>query len=186
MQSLRRVLLILGIAWLGACSSPGLPYCEGGPPGASPREGYRLGPGDRVRVTVFGQPDLSGDFTIAGDGYLALPLLGRFLAAGLTTRVLAEAIAQRLREEDFLIDPKVVVELLTYRPVYLLGEVNRPGSYEYREAMTVGNAVALAGGYTDRADPSVVTIERAGCSLAAPPAGRLEPGDVVTVPERFF
>jgi protein involved in polysaccharide export with SLBB domain len=186
MRSFRWVLLIVGIAWLGACSGTSLPSCEGGASGASAGDAYQLGPGDRVRVTVFGQPDLSGEFRIAGDGYLALPLLGDFLAAGLTTRELAEAIAQRLREEGLLVDPKVVVELLTYRPIYMLGEVARPGSYEYREDMTVSNAVALAGGYTYRAEQSAATIERAGCSLAAPPEERLEPGDVVTVPERLF
>ena len=177
---------MLGIIWLGACSSNGVPFCEGDPPTANATNGYLLGPGDRVRVTVFGQPDLSGEFTIDGEGHIALPLVGVVAAAGLTTRQLEAEIADRLEKGGFLVDPQVTVELLTYRPIDVLGEVNRPGSYEFREGMTATNAVALAGGYTYRADRSEVIIERRGCRFAALPNAPLEPGDVITVPERFF
>ncbi len=179
-------LVVLGISWLGACASAGVPFCEGGPPGDDAASGYRLGPGDRIRVTVFGQPDLSGEHTVDGEGYIVVPLAGAIAAAGLTTHQLADEIARRLQSSGFLVDPSVIVQLVAYRPIYVLGEVDRPGSYEFREGMTVTNAVALAGGYTYRADRSAVTIERGGCRFAAQQGARVAPGDVITVPERLF
>ena len=179
-------LLMLGLTLQAACSSAGAPSCDGSSPNESTLSGYRLGPGDRVQVTVFRQPDMSGEFTLDGNGNLHLPLVGELAAGGLTTRQLEEEIEQRLRTKNLLVDPQVAVQLLTYRPIYVLGEVNRPGSYEYREGMTVINAVALAGGYTYRADTSRVTIDRRGCLFEATPDTLVQPGDIITVLERFF
>ena len=179
-------MLMLGLTLLAACSSADKPSCDDGLSQESTLSGYRLGAGDRVRVTVFRQPDMSGEFTLDGKGDLHLPLVGELAAGGLTTRQLEEEIEQRLRAQNLLVDPQVSVQLLTYRPIYVLGEVNSPGSYEYREGMTVINAVALAGGYTYRADSSGVTIDRHGCRLKARPDTPVQPGDIITVPERFF
>lgn len=150
---------------------------------------YRLGAGDRVRVTVFGQEDLSGEFELDGAGRLSLPLIQRVQAAGLTLNELEDVIANKLKP-DFLKNPRVSVEVLNYRPFYILGEVKKPGSYPYVNGMTVINAVALAGGYTYRAKENKVTIVRTGNierkTIPANHDTRVLPGDVIQVPERFF
>lgn len=152
-------------------------------------EAYRLGAGDRVRVTVFGQEDLSGEFELDGAGRLSLPLIQRVQAAGLTLNELEAAIANKLKP-DFLKNPRVSVEVLNYRPFYILGEVKNPGSYPYVNGMTVINAVALAGGYTYRAKENKVTIVRTGDierkTISADHGTVVLPGDVIQVPERFF
>lgn len=156
---------------------------------AQAAEAYRLGAGDRVRVTVFGQEDLSGEFELDGAGRLSLPLIQRVQAAGLTLNELEDAIANKLKP-DFLKNPRVSVEVLNYRPFYILGEVKKPGSYPYVNGMTVINAVALAGGYTYRAKENKVTIVRTGnIERKTIPANHdtvVLPGDVIQVPERFF
>jgi protein involved in polysaccharide export with SLBB domain len=109
-------------------------------------------------VTVFRHEPLSGEFTLGATGALALPLVGAVAADGLTTRELEIAIENQLREERYLVDPDVSIQVLTRRPFYVLGEVAQPGAYEYVSGMTLVNAVALAGGYTYQADRSSVTI----------------------------
>jgi protein involved in polysaccharide export with SLBB domain len=182
----RLALVVLGLMWLAACSSSGVPTCKGGvaPPGGL--VGYRLGPGDNLQVTIFRQPDMSGQFAIDGEGFLALPLVGEFKAGGLTTRDLENQIEERLKQAQFLVNPQVGVQLLTYRSFYVLGEVSKPGSYEYRDGISLTNAVALAGGYTYRADQSGATIERDGCAFPTRVDTTVQPGDIITVPERYF
>lgn len=152
--------------------------------------GYRLGAGDRVRVTVFGQPDLTGEYLVDGTGKLAFPLVGQLSAGSLTASELEQAIASKLRP-DYLKDPKVSVVVLTYRPFYIVGEVKTPGSYAYVSGMTVINAVALAGGFTYRARESSFYLDRTGrdgkkTRLEAAPETPVQPGDVITVRERYF
>jgi protein involved in polysaccharide export with SLBB domain len=184
-QAARRLgAVLLCACLLAACA--GLPDSCGPSAGARDATGYRLGAGDQLRVTVFRQPDLSGPLQVGGQGYLAMPLVGEIAAEGLTTQALQEAIEERLREEDYLVDPQVSIEVLTYRPFYILGQVARPGQYSYRNGMTVINAVALAGGYTTRAKTSEVTIRRAGCTFVAQPDTAILPDAVITVPERFI
>ncbi len=150
---------------------------------------YRVGVGDRLKVIVFGEADLSGEFNVDARGFLTLPLVQGVPAAGLTTREVERAIANRL-QPDFLKNPRVSVEVANYRPIYVLGEVRSPGSFPYVSGMTVINAVALAGGYTYRARKSGVRIVRAGDTSGKKERARevttLNPGDVVEVPERFF
>jgi polysaccharide export outer membrane protein len=150
---------------------------------------YRLGPGDRVKVVVFGQADLSGEFGIDGRGLLSLPLIQVIEAAGLTVRQLERSIVAKLKP-DYLKNPRVSVEILSYRPFYIIGEIKNPGSYPYVNGMTVINAIALAGGYTYRAKTSAVAITRASDpSQGKQPAdagAMVFPGDVIEVPERFF
>lgn len=150
---------------------------------------YRVGVGDRLKVIVFGEADLSGEFNVDARGFLSLPLIQGVQAAGLTTREVERAIANRLRP-DFLKNPRVSVEVANYRPIYVLGEVRSPGSFPYASGMTVINAVALAGGYTYRAKKSGLRIVRAGDTSGRKERAReatpLNPGDVVEVPERFF
>ncbi len=182
----RLALILFSLVWLGACSSNGVPTCKGGVAPGGGLSGYRLGPGDSLQVTIFRQPDMSGPFSIDGEGYLALPLVGEFKAGGLTTRDLESQIEARLKEDQFLVNPQVGVQLLTYRSFYVLGEVSKPGSYEYRDGITLTNAVALAGGFTYRADQSGATIERNGCAFPTRVDTSVQPGDIITVPERFF
>jgi polysaccharide export outer membrane protein len=150
---------------------------------------YRLGAGDRVRVTVFGQPDLSGIFQIDGTGKVALPLVGNVNAGGLSASDFEKSIVGALKP-DYLQDPRVSVEVMTYRPFYIVGEVKNPGNYPYTNGMTVINAVAMAGGFTYRAKDDDFEIKRAGKNSKetedATQETLVHPGDVITVPERWF
>lgn len=149
---------------------------------------YKLGVGDKLRVTVFGEKDLSGDFDVNDQGLVALPLIGTVRVAGETVQQAETLITQRYGK-DYLVNPRVTVEVLNYRPFYILGEVQRPGSYPYVNGLTVLNAVALAGGYTARANKSHIVVRRAADPGTEQPIGEdggVLPGDVVRVPERFF
>jgi len=150
---------------------------------------YRLNSGDRLRVTVFGQMDLSGEFNVDGSGLVALPLVEPVGARGQTpeefARHLEAVLGQRL-----LRNPSVSVEVTQYRPFFILGEVNRPGQYPYVNGMTVKTAAAIAGGFTYRAATSQVLITRqlGGDTLegAATINAAVMPGDTVLVNERLF
>ncbi|MEO0359483.1 MAG: polysaccharide biosynthesis/export family protein [Pseudomonadota bacterium] len=159
------------------------------PPAAPGASGYTLGVGDRVRMTVFGEPDLSGEFQIDGQGEISIPLIGAVRAVDRTTRSLENHVAG-LYGDGYLVNPQVSVEVLNFRPFFILGEVNRPGSYPYREGLTVLNAVALAGGFTFRADEDDIEITRGGEEGASPSAATLTtpvgPGDLIRVTERLF
>jgi polysaccharide export outer membrane protein len=146
---------------------------------------YRLDTGDTVRVTVFGETDLSGTFEIDSTGYVRLPLIGPVAAAGLSTYGLETRLTDLLVQGGFLLTPRVNVEVTTYRPFYIIGEVAKPGEYPYVNAMSVPNAIALAGGYTDRAAESSVYIrhkgETKGLDMPADESTRIRPGDIVRV-----
>lgn len=150
---------------------------------------YRLGSGDRVKVTVYGHEDLSGEFEIDSQGIVSLPLIQDVRGSGLTVDELELAITAKL-QPNYLKHPKVNVDVLTYRPFYIIGEVKAPGSYPYVSGMTVLKAVALAGGYTYRARTKAVFITRpedAGQKMIEANSGTaVLPGDVIEVPERFF
>jgi polysaccharide export outer membrane protein len=152
-------------------------------------DNYRLDSGDRLRVTVFGQADLSGEFSVDGAGVVSMPLMHPVKARGLTSFEFARHLEAVLGER-LLRDPSVSVEIAQYRPFFILGEVNQPGQYPYVNGMTVRMAAAIAGGFTPRAATSQVVITRrvgddvqeGAARLAAP----LMPGDTVVVGERFF
>jgi polysaccharide export outer membrane protein len=150
---------------------------------------YVLGQSDKLRLTVFGEGDLSGEFTIDGAGFVRLPLIGEVRAAGYTSHQLEGAIATALAR-GYLKEPRVAVEVATYRPFYIIGAVNRPGQYSYVDHMTALNAVALAGGFTSQAVESVVFIRREGSNTEEEvPADRttpVYPGDVVKVHTTIF
>ncbi len=191
-------MLLLLLGGLAACASapPPAPVSQSGgqaPTGpeavADAVAGYRLGPGDQVRVTVFRHEDLSGEFELDGEGYFALPLVGEIQGNGKVVRSLEGDIEKAFRDGGYLVSPQVSLEVLNYRPFYILGEVNQPGSYPYVNGMTVINAVALAGGYTYRASQGSISVQRGGSNgkkLAAGPTTQVLPGDIISVPERFF
>ena len=151
--------------------------------------GYTLGTGDRVRVTVFGEPDLSGEFEVDATGKISMPLVGDVKIGGLAMREAEKTVAQTL-SQGYLANPRVNVEVLNYRPFYIIGEVNTPGSYPYVNGMSVLTAVALAGGYTYRAREDRVSITRANDpqrrEYRAAPDTPVLPGDIIKVPERLF
>jgi polysaccharide biosynthesis/export protein len=151
---------------------------------------YRLGSGDIVRVITYGEDPLTGEFRVNEQGALALPLAGPVKAAGRTATELETAIGAALRKGEMLRRPSVSVEVATYRPIYVLGEVNKPGQYPYQPGMTVVSAVAVAGGFTYRAVEdyaSVVrTSDRESVEGKASRQALVQPGDVITVFERKF
>lgn len=120
---------------------------------------YRLGTGDKLRVTVFGQPDMSGEFAVDAAGQVTVPLVGAVDAARLTVAELTKALTERLAK-DFLVEPKVSIDVLNYRPFYVLGEVKSPGSYAYVVGINIRQAIAIAGGFNRRAKTSTVTLYR--------------------------
>jgi polysaccharide export outer membrane protein len=148
---------------------------------------YRLDRADKLRIITFGEEDLSGEFEVDDTGAVSIPLVGEIQARGLTLREFEEAVRERLRE-GYLKDPRVSVQVLNYRPFYIIGEVEEAGEYPYFSGMNVINAVALAGGFTYRANTDKVFITRGGEEIAfeVTPDTRLMPGDVIRVPERFF
>jgi polysaccharide export outer membrane protein len=189
-------LLVLGIGLtLAACggqSGGTLPTAAGGDGEVAPQRlaapAYTLDSGDRLRVVVFRHEDLSGEFEVDGTGAFAMPLIGEVDAAGLSTRQLEERIAARLRD-GYLVDPQVSIEVLNYRPFFILGEVNQPGQYPYASGMSVINAVAMAGGFTFRAKENAIAVQRGGSGapqVVVTPDTPILPGDIIRVPERFF
>ena len=150
---------------------------------------YRLGPGDKVRVTVFGETDLSGDYQLDGAGVVRLPLIGSVRAIGDTAPALERTIASAL-SPNYLKNPKVNVEVTTYRPFFIIGAVNRPGQYPYVDHMSALNAVALAGGFTDQARQSSVYVRREGSAseeeVSTDRLSELRPGDTIRVQTTLF
>lgn len=152
-------------------------------------EDYRLGPGDRLKVTVFGHPQESGEFEIDGSGNLAYPLLGRVPARGKTLPDLQEFIRVEL-DKRFIVDPRVSIEVLNYRPFYIYGEVNRAGSYPFVSGLTIRRAVAIAGGFTRRARREPVRLIRERANGVEKISSELDvpvlPGDIIEVRRRLF
>ncbi|MBB6251929.1 polysaccharide export outer membrane protein [Nitrospirillum iridis] len=151
---------------------------------------YQLGPGDRVRITVFGQQDLSGEYAVDGTGALSFPLVGQVHAGSMTASQLGKSLETSL-SPAYIKNPHISVEVLSYRPFYILGEVKTPGSYAYVSGMTVLNAVALAGGFTYRARDDDFRLQRTAkdgnkTQVDAEPTTPVQPGDVITVRERYF
>ncbi len=150
---------------------------------------YKLGPGDRIKITVFGEKDLSGEFPIDGSGNISFPLIGEIVAKGFSVHELEQNLQKKL-QNGYLISPRVSVEVLNYRPFYILGEVKKPGQYEYVNGLTLYNAVAIAGGYTYRARRNQARITRVvdgnEVILEADHSTLILPGDVINIRERFF
>lgn len=185
----RQVCAAAALSLVVACqSAPGAPRAADA---FANREApvYRLGSGDELRITVFGQPDLTGQFEVDGSGSIAMPLIGEVESAELTVRELETAITARLAD-GYLRDPRVSAEVTNYRPYYILGEVNQPGEYPYTSGLTVQNAVAAAGGYTYRANQRIVFIksleEDRELNYQLSPQIQVQPGDTIRIGERLF
>ncbi|TPW08014.1 MAG: polysaccharide export outer membrane protein, partial [Alphaproteobacteria bacterium] len=165
------------------------PGAQPGTQGAS-TDGYVLGINDRVRVLVFGEQSLSGEFLVDSTGRIAMPFIGEVQAAGLTRRQLEEDLEKKLSAEEILLDPRVSVDFLNLRPYYILGEVTKPGEYPYTQGLNVFNAVATAGGFTTLANQTRIMIKRQGeaveteYSLLSPVT--VQPGDTIRVIKGAF
>jgi polysaccharide export outer membrane protein len=179
--------LALAALALGGCAAtpPPLPHAA-----ATGISAYKLGPGDRLRITVFGEATLTGEYQVTDDGSVAFPLIGNVPAAQGALVALRDAIQTRLAA-GYVKDPRVSVEVLTYRPYYILGEVNRPGQYPFVVGLRMDQAVAAAGGFTYRAnmrrvflrradDMSERTVDLRGQSVT------VLPGDTLRIGERYF
>eukprot|EP01012_Entosiphon_sulcatum_P066644 TRINITY_DN95991_c0_g1_i1.p1 TRINITY_DN95991_c0_g1~~TRINITY_DN95991_c0_g1_i1.p1 ORF type:complete len:221 (-),score=29.54 TRINITY_DN95991_c0_g1_i1:516-1106(-) len=157
---------------------------------SNPMDGYRLEPGNRVRIVVFNENNLSGDFTVDPSGSIALPLVGNIPASGVTSKVLAKRIEDALKRDAYMQVPNVSVEVQTFRPYYVLGEVKQPGEFAYTTGLTVLSAVARAGGYDYRARQGEVVLVRpipdGQKEYRASERTPILPGDIVKVLERRF
>lgn len=187
-HSIALIIPVIAVLALAGCGGTGPEKQLSGP--ESP-QAYRLGTGDRVAVTVFGQQDMSGEFDVDDTGAIALPLAGAIPVKNKTPREVEKALETQLGARGGMLNnPRVNVAVVRYRPVYILGEVQRPGAYPYQSGMTVLNAVALAGGYTYRASNKKISVIREETGDRTPQAAGemnyLVPGDVVTIPERWF
>lgn len=176
---------IVAALLLGGCAS-------GGRGGAATDSQwyYTLDAGDEVRIVVFGEQNLSDTYRVSDAGTITMPLIGAVDTRGHTTESLAKLITEKLAN-GYLRDPSVRVEMVTYRPVYVLGEVQSPGKYSYEPGMTALSAVAVAGGFTYRADTDTFKVTRKfpdGHTEKGKlgPQGTVLPGDILEVPERFF
>jgi polysaccharide export outer membrane protein len=150
---------------------------------------YRLGSGDVVKITVFGQNDLSVQTRLSNIGAINYPFLGDINLIGLTVNEVESRIDSGLRG-DYLVNPSVSVTVLEYRPFFIDGAVNRPGGYPYQPGLSVNKAAALAGGFTERASREKIIIVRkvigVETTIEAAASDVILPGDIVTVQERFF
>jgi polysaccharide biosynthesis/export protein len=187
----RPVVLTMALA---ACVSAGLASCSSYAP--APKafheatiQPYRLDSGDRLRVAVFEQPSLSNTYTVDQAGYISFPLVGQVPARGQTIAALEGALAAKLKK-GYLRDPDVTIEVDRYRPVFVMGEVGRPGQYAYVPGMTAQNAIAIAGGFTPRGNQRDVDVTRkingevlTGRTTISSP---VLAGDTLYVRERLF
>jgi polysaccharide export outer membrane protein len=156
---------------------------------AMPQSAYTLDSGDKLRVVVFGQDGLTNSYSVDAGGNITMPLIGGVKARGLTTNALSAAITARLRQ-GYIRDPAVAVEVESYRPFFILGEVTYPGQYPYVANMTVETAVAIAGGFSPRAYHQQVELTRTARGVTSrrtvPVTTPVHPGDTISVSERWF
>lgn len=185
-------LLLLFSFVLSACAAPEANLVTSGSrynPTSNEIDDYRLGAGDKIRITVFNEPTLSGEFAVSSEGKLSLPLVGDIKAAGMLVSEIART-NEELLGNGYLRNPKVNAEVAAFRPFFILGEVKLPGQYPYVPNMTLFGAIATAQGFTPRAARKVVYIRRADSqqeeAFALSPDLKVFPGDTVRIGERYF
>lgn len=150
---------------------------------------YRLGAGDKLKITVFGEDGLTGEFFVAGNGRISFPLIGEVPAAGMTVQAVQDEIRSALKD-GYIKDPRVSAEVLIFRPYYILGEVTKPGEYPYSNGISVMNAVATAGGFTYRANQKYIYVKKADeekeHKVRLTDGILLDPGETIRIAERYF
>ncbi|MGA0531067.1 polysaccharide biosynthesis/export family protein [Hansschlegelia sp. KR7-227] len=186
MTSRRWPLALAFAASLAGCAAP---RAVPPPLAAEFDEPYVLASGDRLRVNVFGQPNLSNSYAVEPDGSISMPLVGRLKVSGSTSDQVRTTLETRLKS-GYLRDPNVSVEIESYRPFFILGEVTNAGQYPYVAGMTAQNAVAIASGFSPRAVRSRVELTRRNgdrvFKAEVPLTYPIRPGDTITVEERWF
>jgi polysaccharide export outer membrane protein len=190
---LRSISLLVALLTVTACAEKGSgPILSTGPrydTSVGTVADYQLGVGDRVKLTVFNEPTLTGEYSVGADGAISLPLIGEVPATGHTIDQIIADARTRL-SQGFLRDPKVSGEVSEFRPYYILGEVSTPGNYPYSVGLTAMNAIAAAKGFTARANRDVVLIRRQGetseVNYRLTPDLMVYPGDTIRVGERYF
>lgn len=193
MNPLKKVViavLALSATVLASCSTgPGIGSQQEMAAATSTMNTYKLGSGDEVKVTVFGEADLSGSFVVDGQGKISMSLVGAVPVGNLTLEEVSRLIEAKYKD-GWLRDPKVTAELTKGRPYYILGEVNRPGEFPFVSGLTVMNAIASAGDFTYRADRNKVLIKSSDSpnerEVELTPTTAVRPGDTIRIRERFF
>lgn len=188
-------LMSMAAVALAACATgmaqtpsiPGGSVAGGDTAVADLQQAYRLDTGDQIKITVFDEPQLSSTFQVDGTGVISMPLIGEVEAKNLTVRQLQRNIEEKLRN-GFLRDPQVSAEVVTYRPFYIRGEVNKPGQYPYTNGMTVLMAITAAGDFTYRADKGGIMVkpENSDKERRVDADAPVRPGDTIRVRQRLF
>lgn len=185
----RTMLTVIMLAIAALLPAGGCASGTGTVPVSDAASDYVLGTGDALRITVYGQEGLTGEYRIDARGAVSFPLINDVHAAGYTTTELEQTIAAKL-DPDYIVDPRVSIEVLNYRAVYVLGEVQNPGRYEYAPSMTVMQAIASAGGHTYRANEDSVELTRhvkgALKTFKIDQKTMIKPGDTIVVKRRWF
>ena len=154
------------------------------------KDAYRVGPDDELKIAVYGEKELSGTYAVNGTGKISMPLIGDIEVQNLTLKQIENSVVTKL-DGDYILDPRVSVEITKYRPFYILGEVRTPGSYPYVNNMSIMNAVAVAGGFTYRANKKRADVMRMGenneeVRSTLEVQDSVLPGDIILIKERFF
>jgi polysaccharide biosynthesis/export protein len=184
LRALLGAVLVIFLAGCGSsiASTPSLPVAKSA--------AYQLGTGDEVKIAVYGFDPLSGTYIVKDQGAVSLPLAGSVSVAGMSLAEAEAAVAATLIERQVAVNPSVSAQVVKYRPFFVLGEVQKPGSYSFQPGMTVLQAISIAGGYTFRADRKAYGISRtvngAAVKGRADEATQVQPGDTVIVYEAWF
>lgn len=194
-----RLLFLSVAAALAGCSVAGTGQTESGKlalasyAASSAQRGpdlpYILGPGDRVRLKVYDDQNLNGEYEVNSAGFVSIPLVGQVKASGTTTNQLEKTLTARMKG-SIAQNPKINVEIAAYAPFYIYGEVKKAGVYPFQPGLTVADAIATAGGLTYRADESTIYLQHAGVgsqeAVRLDVPVRISPGDNIRVTERMF
>jgi protein involved in polysaccharide export with SLBB domain len=186
---MRQVLLVIFFLFSAGLVAQEPGQIRDGIPIIGAESAYQLGAGDRIRISVFNQDDLSGDYALDGKGRFSMPLIGAVSAEGLTPAQLERILVGKFKP-DYLVNPRIYVQVMNYRPYYLMGEVNRTGAFPYIAGMTYLKAVAIAGGFSYRAKKGHVFVIRAEDAeqeeVKIDVDEKVQPGDIIRVAERMF
>ena len=182
-------VLLAALTALASCGGMG-EVGEGPTAALAQQTGYRLAVGDKLKVTVYNEPELTGEYQVNDSGVIAFPLIGEVRASGVSVDELRAQLVLSL-QNGFVRNPRVTVDMANYRPINIIGEVRNAGQYPYRPGISVQDAIAMAGGYTYRANNSVVYLTRAAGSEQITLDSKKDgtpvlPGDNIRVPERYF
>lgn len=186
---LSAILLVLPFVLSGCATHTNLPVLKVGRNDPGVDRVHRLGIGDKLKINVFGESELSGDYEVDASGFIPFPLIGNVKAAGLSVHELQARLQRRLAN-GYLRRPRITVDITNYRPIYIHGEVRNGGEHPFKTGLKLRDAIALAGGYTYRADEAYVLLSRADrretYRVMLPSNLRILPGDNIRIPERLF